>query len=190
MPFSASHSNQGKHDRNLPWSSPPVLLAHCTPMCQMWAAPRLHPPIPRVPLPSHLVLGVCSSSPQVCLLPWGPPLVSHTRTSVDFVAQMKAETAGPMVTCGFCLLGTLPVCPSVLMATGGAGPPKSLGPGRDQPSSTPPHTAHPSWVPHPASQTDKRRSPLWLTNQNELFSVPGDSAPRKGQAWSGDPVSS
>ena len=72
----------------------------------------------------------------------------------------------------------------------GAGPPKSLGPGRGQPSSTPPHTAHSSWVPHPASQTDKCRRPLWLTNQNELSSVPGDSAPCKGQAWSGDPVSS
>ena len=44
MPFSASHPNQGKHDKNLPWSSPPVLLAHCTPMCQMWVTPRLHPP--------------------------------------------------------------------------------------------------------------------------------------------------
>lgn len=108
MPFRASHPNQGKHDKNLPWSSPPVLLAHCTPMCQMWVTPRLHPPTPRVPPSSHLVLGVCSPSPHARLLPWGPPLVSHTRIPVDFVAQMKEETAGPTVICGSCLLGTPP----------------------------------------------------------------------------------
>lgn len=100
--------NQGKHDKNLPWSSPPVLLAHCTPMCQMWVTPRLHPPTPRVPPSSHLVLGVCSPSPRARLLPWGPPLVSHTRIPVDFVAQMREETAGPTVICGSCLLGTPP----------------------------------------------------------------------------------
>lgn len=33
----------------------PILLAHCTPMCQMWATPRLHPP-PRGFL-FHLIWG-------------------------------------------------------------------------------------------------------------------------------------
>ena len=108
MPFSASHPNQGKHDKNLPWSSPPVRLAHCIPLCQMWVTPRLHPPTPWVPLSSHLVFGVCSPSPHVRLLPWGPPLVSHTRTPADFVAQMREETAGPTVICGSCLLGNCP----------------------------------------------------------------------------------
>lgn len=126
MPFSASHSNQGKHNRNLPWSFP-HLPCSLHPHESNVGNPKTSPPHPSGS--STISLGGVFFIPSSLSPSLGPPLVFHTRTSVDFVAQMREETAGPTVICGFCLLGSLPLCPSVLMATRGRGQGSSQVPG-------------------------------------------------------------
>lgn len=159
MPFSASHSNQGKHNRNLPWSFPhPPCSLH--PHVSNVGNPKTSPRPPRGSS-FHLIWG--SVLHPSSLSPFSGASSSHQDLS-RFCCPDEGGNSRPAVICGSSASWGPSRCPSVLMATRGGGSSRSPWDLNSQPCHGPPHTAHLSWVLHSSLPDKQMQECTWPTN--------------------------